>query len=388
MITLPGINTAIVEAQMQTSSFLQLASLVGGGSIDKMSLFALGVSPFITANIIIQMLSSDVVPYLSRLREQGIKGHNKMDRITRIATLFLAAFQGYGIIVTLSKGGLPVLTDTSLWGTLMIILLMVTGTMITLWFGDLLTIYGLGNGASMIIAAGILMKIPGQISQAYTLLENQWFYWYLAGIFLIVMAVVVLQKAELHIPIWDPSSRIKAINDKDTNFLPLKVNTAGVIPIIFASAFLTAPLQVLQIIGNEDLYDKLVPYFGLNSWMSIGIYAVLIILFSFFYAKIQVDPKKVSENLRKRNSFIPNIQPGEQTEKYISRTLSHIMVYGSLGLTVIAIIPYITSMLTSLPSGLALGGTGIIIVVGVLIEISTQIRGLNTKERYNVFRTV
>lgn len=390
MITLPGINTAIVEAQMQTSTFLQLANLVGGGSIDKMSLFALGVSPFITASIIVQMLSSDVIPYLSRLRDQGIKGHNKLDRITRIAALFVAAFQGYGVIMTLSKGELPILADSSWQSISFILLLMVTGTMITLWFGDLLTIYGLGNGASMIIAAGILMRIPGQISQAYSILtakgDMTLFGLYMLFLVITIMAVVVLQKSELHIPIWDPSSRIKAVNDKDTNFLPLKINTPGVIPVIFASAFMTAPLQLTQIVNNTSLYDTLMPYLGLNSWVSIGIYALLIVLFSFFYAKIQVDPKKVAESLRKRNNFIPNIQPGDETEKYISKSLFHVMIYGAAGLTIIAIAPYILSLISELPAGIALGGTGLIIIVGVFLEIGVQMKGLNNKERYLKFR--
>lgn len=400
MITLPGVNRGILEMQTKSNSFIQLLNMVGGGSLDRMSLFALGVTPFITASIVVQLMASDVIPALTRMKDQGIKGQNKLDRITRILTIILAFIQGYGIVMLLTRGQptyangaisyISMLDNNSIWMVLRICLLMVAGSMIAIWFGDLLTMHGLGNGASMIICAGILMRMPNQMAEIYTTLTGgghmKTFIGYLASVLILVVAIVVLQLSERHIPIWDPSSRISAVNDEGTNFLPLKVNTPGVMPIIFASSLMMVPLQILQMLKKEDWINMINNYLGLQTWYSVLIYAALVILFSFFYSKVQINPEKVAENLTKNGTFIPGYQPGKETETYINKTLNHIMVFGAIALTIVAVIPYLLPMFTKLTSSTAIGGTSILIIVGVLIELEVQVKGLLHKDRYEKFR--
>lgn len=399
MITLPGVDTGVLADQTKSNSLIQLLNMIGGGSLDRMSLFALGVSPFITASIIVQLMSSDVIPYLTRLKDQGLKGQVKLDRITRVMTIVLAMIQSYGMIVMLSYGQstggqnnlfmLSLLNDNSMGAIIRMCLTMTAGSMIAIWFGDLLTMHGLGNGVSMIICAGILMRIPTQMTSIYETLAKGHMHLligYLISVVIMVIAIVVLQLSEIHIPIWDPSSRIQKVNDSDSNYLPLKVNTPGVMPIIFASSIMTVPLQILQLINKPKIYGRLYQYLGFQSWPSIVIYALLVVLFSFFYAKVQIDADKVSEQLTKQNAFIPDFNPGEETKKYISRTLDHIMIFGAFGLTVVAVIPYILPMFTPLSAGTAIGGTSILIIIGVLIELKIQVKGLIYKDRYEKFR--
>lgn len=400
MISLPNVNREILQSMVESNSFVQLLNMVGGGSLDRMSLFALGVTPYITASIVVQLMASDVIPALTRMKDQGLKGQNKLDRVTRILTIILAFVQGYGIVLMLSSSTpvvengtvtlLSMLEDTSVLGTLYVCLLMVAGSMIAIWFGDLLTMHGLGNGASMIICAGILMRMPTQLASIYTTLVGNGdiatFIGYLVSILVLIIAIVVLQLSERHIPIWDPSSRISAVNDKESNYLPLKVNTPGVMPIIFASSLMMVPLQILQMLQKSDWYTEASKFLGLESWYSVAIYALLVVFFSFFYAKIQINPEKVAENLTKGGTFIPGYQPGKETEIYVSKTLNHIMVFGAIALMIVATIPYLLPMFTSLTSSTAIGGTSILIIVGVLIELRVQVRGLLHKDRYEQFR--
>lgn len=400
MITLPGIDSSILREQTGSSSFIQLLDMVGGGSLDRMSLFALGVSPYITASIVIQLMSSDVIPYLTRLRDQGAKGQMKMDRATRILTIALAFVQSCGIVLLLSQGTPAIqgnllvmkglLTDSTALGIAKLCLIMTAGSMIAIWFGDLLTLHGLGSGASMIICAGILMRMPAQIAGIYESLAGggdlKWFLIYMASVLILVVMVVVLQLSERHIPMWDPSARIREVNGEKTNFLPLKVNTPGVMPIIFASSLMIVPMQLLQLTRNEGLVNRAGQFLGLQTWYSVLLYAVLVVLFSFFYARIQIDPQRVSESLLKQGCFIPGIQPGEETQTYISRSLNHIMVFGAVGLMVVAVIPYILPMFSPLTSASAIGGTSILIIIGVLMELNTQVKNLLHKDRYEKFR--
>lgn len=398
MITLPGINQKLIGSR-EISSFIQIINMIGAGSLDKFSLFALGVTPYITASIVIQLLSSDVIPYLSQLREQGIKGQAKLDRITRVFTMILAFVQAYGVcmmygsVTSVSQGVVAqesMFTAPGISPILFVCFLMMAGTMISVWFGDLLTMYGLGNGVSMLICAGILMRLPNQLLSIFVSLTqgNQFhlFLLYMLSVLVLILFVVILQEAEIHIPIWDPSSRIQKINAKETNYLPLKVNTPGVMPIIFASSIMAVPIQLLQLFKQTEWLEKVSAFLSLQTWYSILIYAGLVLFFSFFYAKIQIDAEKVSENLTKRNCFIPGIQPGQETETYIGKTLNHIMVFGSIGLVMIAVIPYLLPMFTSLSSSTAIGGTSILIMVGVLMELQSQIKNLIQKDRYEPFR--
>ena len=401
-ITLPFINTSVLSQATDSNSLVTLINTISGGSIDQMSLFALGVGPYITSSIVIQLLSSDVIPYLTRLKDQGEKGQIKMDRITRIVAILCGAIQAFGIVYMLSSqqisvasgsaaGSVALIDSQHYWAKLaFIVLIMVAGSMVSLWFGDLIEEYGIGNGVSLLIFAGIVRKFPRQIYAALTGIMSSygskgytWACLYIALILILVLLVVILQHAEIHIPIYKPSS----ISKDKLNYLPLKVNTPGVMPVIFAASLMTVPLQIVYLFKNTDLQGKFQNFLGFQTWYSILIYAILILLFSFFYTKIQIEPEKVSENLAKGRTVIPNVNPGEDTEKYINSTLNHIMVWGAAGLVIVSVIPYLLPLVSSaISSSSAIGGTGIIIVVSVLVECKIKLNSFIKENRYEKYR--
>lgn len=399
-LTLPFINTEVLSQATSSNSLLTLISTVSGGSLDQMSLFALGVGPYITASIIIQLLSSDVIPYLTKLKDQGEKGRIKSDHITRIASLFCGGLQAFGIVYMLSVQKFAVATGsetlsivdggTQWFKIAFISFVMVVGSIIALWFGDLIEEYGIGNGVSLLIFAGIVRKIPQQFSNALEGISNAygskaitWMCLYAALTMILVLLVVILQHAEIRIPIFHPSS----IQKDKLNYMPIKVNTPGVMPVIFAASLMTVPLQIVYLFDNAGVQKVFQRFLGLGTWYSVLIYAVLILLFSFFYTKIQIDPEKVSENLAKGKTVIPSVQPGKQTELFINSTLNHIMVWGAFGLMIIAVIPYILPLCTeAVSSSTAIGGTGIIIVVGVLVECKIKVGGFIKESRYEKYR--
>lgn len=399
-LTLPFINTQVLSQATSSNSLLTLISTVSGGSLDQMSLFALGVGPYITASIIIQLLSSDVIPYLTKLKDQGEKGRIKSDHITRIASLFCGGLQAFGIVYMLSvqkfsvsagSETLSIIDGDGLWIKIAFIsFVMVAGSSIALWFGDLIEEYGIGNGVSLLIFAGIIRKFPQQISSTWEGISDTygskavtWMCLYIVLIMVLVLLVVILQHAEIRIPIFHPST----IQKDKLNYMPIKVNTPGVMPVIFAASLMTVPLQIVYLFDNAALQKGVQKFLGLNTWYSVLIYAVLILLFSFFYTKIQIDPEKVSENLAKGKTVIPSVQPGRQTESFLNSTLNHIMVWGAFGLMIIALIPYVLPLCTdAVSSSTAIGGTGIIIVVGVLVECKIKVSGFIKENRYEKYR--
>lgn len=401
-LTLPFINQEVLKQATKTNSLVSLINTVSGGSLDQMSLFAMGVGPFITASIVIQLLSSDVIPYLTQLKEQGEKGQVKTDRITRIVSIFCGAIQSFGIVYMLSSqqistsasgvsNSVNLIDPTNYWYKIaFLVMVMVAGSMISLWFGDLIEEYGIGNGVSLLIFAGIVRRFPRQISTAISSLLTTygskgytWASLYIVLIMVLVLLVVILQFAEIHLPIYRPSSIAK---DK-LNYLPIKVNTPGVMPVIFAASLMTVPLQLVYLFKNTDLQKTFENYLCFQTWYSVIIYVVLILLFSFFYTKVQIDPEKVSENLAKGKTVIPNVNPGKETEVYLNSTLNHIMVWGALGLVIIAAIPYVLPLISpAITSSSAIGGTGIIIVVGVLVECKIKVEGFIKENRYEKYK--
>lgn len=399
-LPLPFINTQALSQVTESNSVLTLINTVSGGSLDQMSLFALGVGPFITASIIIQLLSSDVIPYLSKLKDQGEKGRMKSDRITRVLSLFCGGMQAFGIVYmlslqkfSLSTGGetLSLIDSDHQWLKIVFItFVMVAGSCVALWFGDLIEEFGVGNGVSLLIFAGIVRRFPQQLSSViegitdtYGSKAYTWMCLYAVLTMLLVLLVVVLQHAEIHIPIYRPSS----IQKEKLNYMPVKVNTPGVMPVIFAASIMTVPLQIVYLFDDTGIQKTFQKYLGLSTWYSVLIYAVLILLFSFFYTKIQIDPEKTAEDLAKSKTVIPNVEPGKQTELYVNSTLNHIMIWGALGLMIIALLPYILPLCTdAVSSSTAIGGTGIIIVVGVLVECKIKIGGFVKENRYEKYR--
>lgn len=413
LITVPGVDSSGIGGVIAENDLLGVMNLLSGGALDQFSIFALGVSPYITASIIIQLLQLGVLPALQELGEQGEAGKRKINDITRYLGLLLGAVQAYGIIVTLQNRNLidfslmfggTLAESNRLWlGYIYIIAILLAGTMFTLWLSDQITAKGIGNGVSMIIFAGIIKGIPGNFSQIYDILVPVSatgtealngllkFIAYVIYTLAIVIFVVFIETAVRKIPIQQSKATMSQSNSH-MNFLPIKLNPSGVIPVIFAQAVLTAPVTIMGFINpNGEAYETVQRIFSLtetvNGWpLALIIYLVLIILFSFMYAHIQIDPEKLSENLTKQGSYIPGIRSGSETKNYLSRVLNRVTFTGAIALAVIAALPIIVPLIFPVLGASSFGGTGLIIVVGVALETTKQIEGYVAEKNYKTFK--
>lgn len=390
-ITVPDVNTSDLVAGIGDNSLFAMLNLLGGGGLEQFSVFALGVTPYITASIIIQLLSMDVIPSLTELSKSGANGRKKLDKYTRYLAVVFAFVQSASLIYGFSKSypGL-IIGGVSAAKILYISTIFTAGTMFLVWVGDQISVKGIGNGISMIIMAGIVGRMPQQFTDAWTSLtgtEAGHGYWlfaaYVLFYLLIIILVTLINTAELKIPIQYTSSSLTIQRSTKMNYLPLKVNSASVIPVIFAQSIMMAPLQIMSFFPQKDWMSEVNNWLGMRTWYSLTIYVVLIILFTFFYTKMQINPEQVAENLGKSGAYIPSVRPGKQTEEYINRVLSRITVLGALALAVIAVLPHLLPLVApDLPSSMALGGTGMIIVVGVALETVRQVQGLITQKSY------
>ena len=405
-ITVPGVTLGEdIQNYLDSSYALSLMNLLGGGTLQSFSIFALGVSPYITAQIIVELLSTDVLPALTELKRQGQSGRKKIEMATRYLTLMLGAVQAYGIIQTMkASDAITFVTASQEWLTyIYIIVIMMAGSMIVMWLGDQISVKGIGNGISMIIFAGIVCSLPSQIGNAFTLwvgnsaLQGQGDSARIAGIFkfllyilayiLIISFVTFIELSKRKIPVQHSGKGGGQTQSMSrASFLPIKVNSAGVIPVIFASSILMAPSVIIAFVDSEHVNDQWLKIFQTSELYDMGgwsmpwgliIYLVLTIAFTFFYANIQINPQQLAENFQKNGSYIPGIHTGNETERYVRKVLNRVTFIGAMALALIAALPVVLTLtiFKDNPS-LALGGTGLIIVVGVALEINNQIDGL------------
>ena len=398
-ITVPGVDVTELIKGMQDSSLFAMINMLGGGGLEQLSIFAMGVGPYITASIIIQLLSMDVIPALTELAKGGATGKKQIDRYTRYLAVVLSFFQASTLVYSFSTQYKTLLVNGSGWASILYVATLLTaGSMFILWIGDRISMKGIGNGVSMIIAAGIISRLPYQFTTAWQTLVDQsnssatfngilTFGLYIVSYLLIIVFVVFMQTAERKIPIQYTSSTVTT-RKKDMTYLPLKINSASVIPVIFASAIMVAPLQICKMVWPAAGWVKtLETYMGMQTPVSLVIYVVLILLFTFFYTKLQVDPEKIAENLGKSGTYIPGIRPGTETKEYVNKVLCRITVLGAIGLAFIAVLPHALPLIPgiNLPQSMGIGGTGIIIVVGVAMETVKQIEGRLTQKSYRGF---
>lgn len=318
----------------------------------------------------------------------------KMDKITRYVAVILAFLQSFTMTYAfdISYG---ILINANFATYLYVATVLTAGTMFLLWIADRISMFGVGNGVSMIIFAGIVSNIPFRFSQAFQTLVDRssntaMFNGFLNyGLFIlmylaIIVLVIFMSTAVRKIPIQYTSSSVRK-GKNDITYLPLKINSASVIPVIFASAIMTAPVTVLSFFPQTGFYETLSTVLNFTQPIGLTIYVVLIILFTFFYTGLQVDPEKISENLGKSGTYIPGIRPGSETKEYIGKVLNRITVLGALFLAFIAALPYVLPMISNLPSSISVGGTGIIIVVGVAMETMKDLTGKLTQKQYRGF---
>lgn len=398
-ITVPGVDVTELIKGMQDSSLFAMINMLGGGGLEQLSIFAMGVGPYITASIIIQLLSMDVIPALTELAKGGATGKKQIDRYTRYLAVVLSFFQASTLVYSFSTQYKTLLVNGSGWASILYVATLLTaGSMFILCIGDRISMKGIGNGVSMIIAAGIISRLPYQFTTAWQTLVDPsnssatfngilTFGLYIVSYLLIIVFVVFMQTAERKIPIQYTSSTVTT-RKKDMTYLPLKINSASVIPVIFASAIMVVPLQICKMVWPAAGWVKtLETYMGMQTPVSLVIYVVLILLFTFFYTKLQVDPEKIAENLGKSGTYIPGIRPGTETKEYVNKVLCRITVLGAIGLAFIAVLPHALPLIPgiNLPQSMGIGGTGIIIVVGVAMETVKQIEGRLTQKSYRGF---
>ncbi|MCR5184487.1 MAG: preprotein translocase subunit SecY [Bacilli bacterium] len=402
-ITVPGatLNSDSLQTYLESNNALALMNILGGGTLQTFSIFALGVSPYITAQIIVQLLSTDVLPALSELKRQGQYGRKKMEMATRYLTLMLGAVQAYGIIKTMETSDLvSFAAGENPWLTYVyVVVVMLAGSMVVMWLGDQISVKGIGNGISMIIFAGIVCSLPNQISTAF----QRWilnanpgdaaqisgvfsFLLYIFSFLLIISFVTFVELSKRKIPVQHSGkSGGQTQSMAKASFLPIKINSAGVIPVIFASSIMTAPSIIVAFLGGDAEAEWLNVFSSskmtnMGSWSmpwGLIIYLALTITFTFFYANLQINPEQLAENFQKNGSYIPGIRPGVETERYVRKVLNRVTFIGAMALAVIAALPSVLTLtiFQNYP-GLALGGTGLIIVVGVALELNSQIDGL------------
>ena len=394
-ITIPGVDVGSLSRSDATNGIFGIMNLLGGGTLERFSLFALGVSPYITSSIIIELLSMDVIPALTRWRKEGNTGKKKKDRVTRVLTLLLAALQG-GVLTYAFDTSYNILVDSSIWSYIYVVLIMMAGSMFAIWLGDQITQKGIGNGTSVIIMAGIIATLPTMFMSLWnelvitttvqtTFLGIAKFLLFVLLYVAILVGIVFVETAERRIPI-QYANKSASIYGKQQSYIPFKLNSSSVMPVIFASMLLSIPTILSKVINN-DAFTLFV-----NNWLTTStvtgfiIYVVCIFVFAYFYTFLQLKPKELAENLNQNGGFIPGIRPGEETEKYISKILKRITTFGAISLAIIACIPIIFGAVSNLSTSVSIGGTGLLIVVGVALETYKQIESELVTRNYQTKR--
>lgn len=387
-LTVPGINKESVK--ISTDSVFAIMNLIGGGALNNFSIFALGVGPFITASIIVELMAG-VIPYLEDVKEEGEKGRKKIERISRFLALFLAVIQGWSIVYGFNAQ-YHIMTDTGILSYAFIITILVGGTMAVSWLADMITVHGIGNGMSMLIFAGIVSSLPNTfygnfnravLGSAETGQLAQGIFHFICFVLIylaLILGVVVIESAEKRIHIMSSNGRMS--NGSTSSFMPVKLNSAGVIPIIFAQSIITVP-QMIVSFANYDVYQKMNAFLSFGSATGIAVYGVLTFLMAFFYTSVVLDTEEISGRFKKEGFFIPNIRPGKDTEKFLNIVINRTTLIGAVFITVMAVLPYVLALFSTVTSTAALGGTGVIVAVGVLIETMANLESIQTENKYN-----
>ena len=362
---------------MSSTAFGTLNAFTGG-AMQKFSIFSLGVMPYITASIIMQLLQMDIVPYFSELKDEGPIGRQKINKITRYMGIIFAFIEGFVFAIAFLGDG------KSTIDYMYVATVITAGTAFLLWLGDQITQKGLGNGMSLIIMAGIIATLPAMFVTAFEelILADTFakgigiaiFVAFVIIYFLVVIGVIFMQEAERRIQI-QYANKSTSVFGANQSYMPIKINTAGVVPVIFASSLLTIPAVIAQFVNNNEFSNIVSNYLTYTKPIGFVIFVILIYFFAYFYTFIQLRPEELAKNLKNNGGFIPGVRPGKDTENYISKVLSRLTVFGALFLVIISALPIIFSALTGLSSSVSVGGTSLLIVVGVALETYRQLEG-------------
>jgi len=386
LIFVVGVNVRVPGTTDYTGSlgFLEIVNAMSGGALRNFSIFALGVMPYISASIIMQLLQMDIIPYFSELQKQGPVGRQKINKITRYMGIIFAFVQGF------AYGFMMLGSGQSAFEYLYVALILTAGTSFLLWLGDQVTQKGLGNGVSLLIMAGIIVEMPATFISTFNelVLNSSYALWQGSLLFagfvliylLIIIGVIFVQEAERKVQIQYANK--STIVSGNRSYMPIKINSAGVIPVIFASSLLAIPATIAQFVTNEGFVNFVNNYLTYTKPVGFVIYMLLIYFFSYIYTFIQIKPEELAKNLNEAGGFIPGVRPGKDTEKYISRVLTRLTLVGGLFIAIIAAMPIIFSSINGLSSAASIGGTSLLIVVGVALETYKQLEGSLVSRNY------
>jgi preprotein translocase subunit SecY len=394
-IPVPNVNADLLKAQDELSVFGVLNTF-GGGALKNFSIFAMGIMPYITASIIIQLLQMDVVPKFTEWSKQGEVGRRKLAQFTRYFTIVLGFIQAIGMSYgfnNMASGRL--IQNPGITTYLLIAVVLTAGTSFLMWLGEQITSKGVGNGISIIIFAGIVAGIPSTVNQIYAQQfqdAGDQLFIRIITVLLIVLAVVAIivgvifiQQALRKIPIQYAKRMVEGRPSGGATHMPLKVNAAGVIPVIFAVSFIITPPTIASFFGTNDITLWIQRTFDYTKPVGMLLYVALIVAFTYFYAFIQVNPEQAAENLKKQGGYIPGIRPGKNTQEYLTKVLYRLTLIGALFLAIISVLPVIFVKFADLPPSAKIGGTSLLIVVGVALDTMKQLESQLVKRHYKGF---
>jgi len=390
-ISTPGVDrVALGQAFKQLSGTLfGFFNMFSGGAFEQASIFALGIRPYMSSSILMQILTV-VIPTLERLQKEGEAGRRKINQYTRYGTIVLSVIQGYGIANYLMQGpgGLEVVENPGFMFIVMTILTLTAGTTFVMWLGEQITERGIGNGISLIIFAGIVAQFPSALFDTFKYIQGEILtpirtLILLALVLGVIAAIIFFEQAQRRIPVQYAKRLVgKRTYAGQSTHLPLKINTSGVIPPIFASSILMFPATIANFVSIDFLQD-VQQFFQIDSWFYNAVYVMLIIFFCYFYTAVTFNPVDVADNMKKYGGYIPGIRPGRKTAEYIDRVLSRITFGGSLYLCAVCVLPSI--LITTMGVPFFFGGTGLLIVVGVALDTVRQIESHLITRHYDGF---
>ncbi len=394
-IPVPLIDTNSIKQVLKGNDFLTILNTFSGGGLSSFSVLALGISPYITSSIIVQMLGM-IIPSMKEWQEMGEQGKAKSNRITRYITIAVAMIQALALLFSLGSRPENILANSALafdatWFLYIYMAIVITaGSAFTMWLADIITKHGIGNGSSMIICAGIVSSIPNMFSTLYRSYLGSAFSGanlakYITVVVLyvaMIVAVVYFEAAKRKIPVQYANRQSNENSD-----IPVKLNSAGVIPVIFASTLMSIPLTIVGMLGytttSSNVAYWLDQVFSSSKPIGMALYIIMIFFFSYFYSFLTIDPEKIGDNLSKQNAFIPGYKPGEDTKRQIAKVLFRVTTIGAIGLAILALVPIIVSMIFGLGSTVTVGGTSLLIIVGVAIETFNQIEAESENDSYS-----
>ncbi|WP_295260412.1 preprotein translocase subunit SecY [Veillonella sp.] len=385
-IPVPGVDASVIESLFTSGNLFGLLDLFAGGALSKFSIFAMSITPYINASIIMQLLQA-VVPQFEAWSKDGEEGRKKIAKVTRYGTVVLGFIQAFGMAFALRANS--ALVNNDILSVFVVAIILTAGTCLLMWIGEQITAYGIGNGISLIIFAGIVARLPDGLQTIYQYIQTGTINMFQAFLFAVIAiamiaVVVAVTQGQRRIPIQYAKRVVgRKMYGGHSTFLPLKVNQAGVIPIIFASSVLMFPVTIAQFIEN-DFVHKMADLFTWGTPLQTALYAILIFIFTYFYTAISINITDMADNMKKYGGFIPGIRAGKPTADYVDNVMTKITLAGAVFLAIVAIIPNFLGTITGV-QGVYFGGTALLIVVGVALDTMQQIESLMVTRHYKGF---